>query len=273
MRAHRDLAQEAVMPGARGPGLGEAVDDLTAIAPNRCAALVAPQIERLTFAVIHAAIRRAGPRVMTYAVPPDAIDIVGQLRTGLAARPVSAAGLAAIYRYRDADQIRRNLHALASAGIIEQADDGAIRATGTGRALLAMMYESDAEAAAELWSAPRETVADLNELAGQLVVAAAASGGDAYAAVAPPYEPPGASPELLLHHRLAVLRYHRADAHAAAWQAAGHTVDTIRGLADGPQREGIEAETNRRAGLPYATLSAAERSRLLSGLTGLPGEP
>jgi hypothetical protein len=249
------------------------VDDLTAIAPDRCAALMAPQIERLTLAVIHASIKRAGPRLMTYGVPPDAIDIVGQLRTGLAARPVPAAGLAAIYRYRDADQLRRNLDTLASAGIIEQADDGAIRATDTGRALLAVMYQSGAEATAGLWSAHQETVADLNELARRLVAAAAASGGDAYAALAPPYEPTGASPELLLHHRLAVLRYHRADAHAAAWQAAGHTVDTIRGLADGPERERIEAETNRRAGQPYATLSAAERSRLLSSLTGLPGEP
>src|SRR5262249_12715715 len=94
--------------GARGrdarcqwAGLGEAVDDLTAIAPDRCAALVAPQIERLTFAVIHASIKRAGPRVVTYGVPLEAIDIVGQLRTGLAARPVSAAGLASVYRYRD----------------------------------------------------------------------------------------------------------------------------------------------------------------------------
>ena len=249
------------------------MDGQTAITPDRCAALGTPQIERLTFAVIHAAIKRAAPRLVNYGVPLDAIDIVGQLRTGLAARPVSAAGLAAFYRYRDADQIRRNLDTLASAGIIQQADDGAIRATDTGRALLAMMYESDAEAAAELWSAHQETVAELTELAGRLVVAAAASGGDAYAAVAPPYEPPDASPELLLHHRLAVLRYHRADAHAAAWQAAGHTVETIRGLADGPERERIEAETNQRAGLPYATLSAAERSRLVSGLTGLPGEP
>ena len=260
------------MPGARGSGLGEAVDDLTAITPDRCVALVAPQIERLTLAVIHASIKRAGPRVVTYGVPLEAIDIVGQLRTGLAARPVSAAGLAAVYRYRDADQVRRNLDTLASAGIIERADDGAIRVTGAGRALLALMYESGAEAAAGLWSGHRATVADLNELAGRLV-AAAASGGDAYAAVAPPYEPPGASPELLLHHRLAVLRYHRADAPAAAWQAAGHTVATIRGLAGGPACERIEAETNRRAGLPYAILSAAERSRLLSGLTRLPGEP
>jgi hypothetical protein len=249
------------------------VDDLTAMTPDRCAALVTPQIERLTFAVIRASIRRAGPRIVTYGVPLDAVDIVGQLRTGLAVRPVSAAGLAAIYRYHDAHQVRRNLNTLAGAGIIEQADDGAIRATDTGQALLALMYESSAKTAAELWSTHRETVTDLNELAGRLVVVAAPSGGDAYAAVAPPYEPPGASPELLLHHRLAVLRYHRADAHAAAWQAAGHTVDTIRGLADGPERESIEAETNRRAGRPYATLNAADRSRLVSGLTGLPGQP
>jgi hypothetical protein len=70
-----------------------------------------------------------------------------------------------------------------------------------------------------------------------------------------------------------VLRYHRADAHVAAWRAAGQTVDTIRGLADGPERERIEAETNRRASGPYATLSAAEQSRLVSGLVGLAGEP
>jgi hypothetical protein len=248
------------------------VDDLTAMTPDRCAALVTPQIERLTFAVIRASIARAGPRLVTYGVPLDAIDIVGQLRTGLAVRPVSAAGLAAIYRYHDAHQIRRNLNTLEDAGIIEQADGGAIRATDTGQALLALMYESSAKAAAELWSTHRETVTDLNELAGRLVVAAAPSGEDAYASVAPPYEPPGAGPELLLHHRLAVLRYHRADAHAA-WQAAGHKVDTIRGLADGPERESIEAETNRRAGRPYATLNAAERSRLASGLTGLPGQP
>jgi membrane-associated phospholipid phosphatase len=195
------------------------MDDLPAVTPDRCAALAAPQIQRLTFAVVHASIGRAGPRLMRYGVPPDALDVVGQLRTGLAAGPVSAAGLAAVYRYRDADEVRRGLGTLAAAKIIEEADDGAICATGTGRALLAMMYAAGAEAAAELWSGHRDTVAELSELAGRLVAAAAATGGDAYAALAPPYEPPGASAGLLLHHRLAVLRYHRADAHAAAWQA------------------------------------------------------
>jgi hypothetical protein len=82
--------------------------DRTEITPDRCAALVAPHPERLTFAVVHASIGRAGPRLMQYGVPIDAIDIVGQLRMALAARPVSATGLAAVYRYRDAETNRRN---------------------------------------------------------------------------------------------------------------------------------------------------------------------
>jgi len=36
------------------------VADLTAITPDRCAALVTPQIERLTFAVIRASIHERG---------------------------------------------------------------------------------------------------------------------------------------------------------------------------------------------------------------------
>jgi hypothetical protein len=51
------------------------------------------------------------------------------------------------------------------------------------------------------------------------------------------------------------------------------SVDTIRDLAAGPERDRIEAATNQGAGWPYATLSTAERSRLVSGLTALPGEP
>jgi hypothetical protein len=70
---------------------------------------------------------------------------------------------------------------------------------------------------------------------------------------------------------LSVLRYHRADAHAAAWQAAGLTSVTMRQLPSGPSRDAIEAETNRRAGVPYATLSPDERITFLAGLAALPG--
>jgi hypothetical protein len=89
--------------------------------------------------------------------------------------------------------------------------------------------------------------------------------------MAPPYEPADATVALLLHHRLSVLRYHRADAHAAAWQAAGVTGEAMKQMPAGPPRNAIEAETNRRAGVPYAVLSPDERIRLLAGLAALPG--
>ena len=45
----------------------------------------------------------------------------------------------------------------------------------------------------------------------------------------------------------------------------------MRQLPAGPVRAAIEAETNRRAGAPYTTLSADERVALLAGLAALPG--
>ena len=110
-----------------------------------------------------------------------------------------------------------------------------------------------------------------SQLAGRVVQAGLATGGDAYMTMAPPYEPADATVGVLLHHRLSVLRYHRADAHAAAWQAAGLTSEAMTQLPAGPVRAAIEAETNRRAGVPYATLSVDERVALLAGLAALPG--
>ena len=87
-----------------------------------------------------------------------------------------------------------------------------------------------------------------------------------------PYEPAGAAAAaLLLHTRLSVLRYHRADAHAAAWHAAGLTGAAIQQLPAGPARDAIKADTNRRAGPPYATLTPDERITFLAGLAALPG--
>jgi hypothetical protein len=67
------------------------------------------------------------------------------------------------------------------------------------------------------------------------------------------------------------LRYHRADAHAAAWHAAGLTGAAIQQLPAGPARDAIEAGTNRRASPPYATLTPDERITFLAGLAALPG--
>jgi len=133
------------------------------------------------------------------------------------------------------------------------------------------MYQASAQATGRLWSQHDNALAALNDLAGRVVLAGLATGGDAYLTMAPPYEPADATVGVLLHHRLSVLRYHRADAHAAAWQAVGLTSQAMMQLPEGPVRTAIEAETNRRAGVPYATMSVAERGALLTGLAALPG--
>jgi len=108
-------------------------------------------------------------------------------------------------------------------------------------------------------------------LAARAVRAAAVDGGDTFSLLAPSQEPADASEAALLSERLTGLRFHRFDAHVAAWRAAGLTADQIKALRNGPARAAIEAETNRRASTPYATLDPAERLELLAGLGALPG--
>jgi hypothetical protein len=264
-------------PGSSVPGrpsgnwYRRAVADLADVSPDRYAPLIAPVIERLTLAVVNKAMARAAGTPVPHAAAPGAMRMLGQLRTALLARSVTAAGLAAVYRYRDADEVRGDVEGLLAAGLIDKTDDDAIQPTGTGRAVLTEMYKVSADVARESWGSQEGSLAGLSDLAGRLVHAALATGGPAYAAMAPPYEPADATAALLLHTRLSVLRYHRADAHAAAWQAAGLTSMTMRQLPAGPSRDAIEAETNRRAGVPYATLSPDERITFLAGLAALPG--
>jgi hypothetical protein len=247
------------------------VPDVVDISPDRFARLIAPVIERLTLAVVTKAMARGASATAPTAVPPGAMRMFGQLRTALLARKVPTAALAAIYRYRDAGNVRRDLEGLHAAGLIDATDDGAIQATGSGRVVLTEMYKVSADMAGELWGGHEGSLASLSSLAGRVVDAALVTGGDAYLAMAPPYEPVGAASGLLLHTRLSVLRYHRADAHAAAWQAAGLTSASISQMAAGPVRDAIEAETNRQAGIPYTALDPDERMTFLAGLAALPG--
>jgi hypothetical protein len=66
------------------------------------------------------------------------------------------------------------------------------------------------------------------------------------------------------------LRFHRFDAHVAAWTAAGLTAAEVQALPPGPERDAIEAATNERAAAPYEALSRAERFAFVAGLGALP---
>lgn len=180
------------------------------------------------------------------------------LRFTLPLRPLPRTGLAVLYRYAS-DQERTLLQHL-DEGTLTEDGDGLLRLTDKGLEFVHHVYDLHAAAVARVWAG--HDLAGPAELVGRVLDAAERLPGGALELVAPPYEPEGTGPGLRLFNRLAALRYHRADAHAAAWRSVGLSASEIVDLRDGPERTAIEAETNRRASAPYGALSETERDTL-----------
>jgi hypothetical protein len=68
---------------------------------TRYAPLIAPVLERLTFAVVRMSVSHPATMSAPGGASAGAMRMFAQLRTALAARTVTAAGIAAVYRYRD----------------------------------------------------------------------------------------------------------------------------------------------------------------------------
>ncbi|WP_446218936.1 hypothetical protein [Micromonospora sp. IBHARD004] len=232
------------------------------------ARLIRPVIDRVYVGARWA----ARPRMEAfYAERGASLGFENSLFSGVLARPMPAEALADALVYTDGD-----MTAELAQGVTVVDADGTWHLTELGRELALFAQRATAEAAAELWSAGPSLLPGLAsaprlaDLVGRVLAAGLATGGPAFRAMAPAYEPDDASPAMLLTTRLGALRHHRADAHRAAWRAAGLTVEEIRALPGGPERQAIEAETDRRDEPAYAALSADERWELLAGLGALP---
>jgi hypothetical protein len=218
---------------------------------------------------------------LRHAVRPRIRELYGQrgLKPGLEIdlfyslldHPVPEAAVAARMVYWPFDPAAEE-----AAGLVERVD-GHWQLTGPGREIAVKSARIFAEDAERLWShrpSPSmpglDAVAAVLPLLGRLLEAGQATGGPAFHALTPVWEPSGASPSALLVSRVEALRHHRADAHRAAWAAAGLTVEQIQALGPGPERDAIEAETNRRDAPVYEALTAEERLVLLGGLGALP---
>ncbi|MEU4834239.1 hypothetical protein [Streptosporangium sp. NPDC023615] len=209
-------------------------------------------------------------------------DLLVDLRFVLPIRPLTPGGLAAVYRYNPLRRAEIDVHlaqgtldedaapdAVPGAGAPDAAEGGALRATPVTHAFITSLYEVHARVTEGLWAAQADRLPELADIAGRLVRAGAATGGAAFAQVAPPYEPAGTPPGVLLFNRLATLRYHRADAHAAAWARAGLTAAQMISLPPGPARDRIEVDTNHGAARPYEVLTTRDRQAFLLGLSAL----
>jgi len=228
------------------------------------AALVRPPIDR-----VYSSLRRASrPRVQQVAeasgVRPG---FVTDFHFGLLARPMPADGFNAVTTYRGGDMAD-----VLADGVATVDGDGSWHLTETGMLLAQDIQRAIGEGTAEHWAAvPAADVGELNRLLAVLLETGQTTGGPAFHALAPPYEPEDATPALIASSRLGALRHHRADAHRAAWQGAGLTLDELRALApDSDKRLAIEAETNRRDAPIYAALTEEERWKLLAILGTLP---
>ncbi|MEU3455804.1 hypothetical protein ABZ671_19735 [Micromonospora sp. NPDC006766] len=192
--------------------------------------------------------------------------------SGLLARPMPADALADGLVYTDGD-----MSAELAQGVLTVDAEGTWHLTELGRELALFAQRATGEAAEELWSSGPPmlpglaSVPRLAELVGRVLTHGMVTGGPAFHAMTPAYEPADASPAMLLTTRLGSLRHHRADAHRAAWRAAGLTAEQITALPDGPQRVAIEAETDRLDAPAYAVLTENEREELLAGMGALPG--
>jgi hypothetical protein len=235
------------------------------------AALIRPVIDRVYVGVRHAARDRIRGLYDELGLRPG---FESSFYFGLLARPLPAAGFAAVTTYSGWDMTDE-----LSQGVAEVDADGTWRLTELGRRLALAVQRELGDVATEFWDRkPIETmpglavVPRLAELIGRLLAAGDATGGPAFRAMVPVYEPPDAGPALRLTSRLGALRHHRGDAHRAAWAAAGLSLAQLRALPpDGQQRRVLEAETNRRDEPIYRALSSTERDELLAGLGALPG--
>jgi len=235
------------------------------------AALIRPVIDRVYVGFRTAGRERIRAVYDDYKVRPG---FESSFYFGLLARPMPADSFAAVTTYSGSDMTDE-----LAQGVADVDADGTWRLTGLGRELALAVQRTYGDWAAEFWDRkPIETmpglavVPRLAELVGRLLAAGQATGGPAFRAMAPVYEPPGATAALRLTSRLGALRHHRGDAHRAAWAAGGLTLAQLRALpAEGPQLRAIEDETNRLDEPIYQALSPQERDELLAGLGALPG--
>ncbi|MFG1649280.1 hypothetical protein ACGFIE_05090 [Micromonospora sp. NPDC049275] len=249
------------------------------LAPHRIAGLLAPAVDRTFHAGMLAGRHGGAAELGQRYGGPAATGLLVDLRTRLAAPggTVDGPGFAAVTRHADPVTVRRAVDKHMAYGMLHRHPDGTLSATERGAAFLGELYQVHAEVTEELWAGHDERVTRLVAALGRLLTYALVltdaddRDGSAFAALAPPHEPDGTLPGVLLLNRLGTLRHHRADAYAAAWTAAGHTASSVATLPYGPERLAIELETDRRAAGPYAALDAEERLEMLADLAALPG--
>lgn len=238
--------------------------------PVETAMLAAPLIDALRLTIAGGVVGHpgTGELLAEAGASPPAAQLFALLRGALGGRALGLDGVRATVRYVDPAQTDASLEELQSRGLVTVAA-GELRLTGRGAELQRRLADITCDVVDTLWASVHDETVRLEPLTDRALARVAADDGPAFHVLFPPYDPPRATPASRLAERLACLRFHRADAHAAAWQAAGLGLADVVGR-DEPLPPEIEDDTNLRASAPYGALAGAERRDLVRGLRLLP---
>jgi hypothetical protein len=237
----------------------------TTTSPLDCAIAAAPLIDRARLAIARGIAAQASPGDQSGLNEPAAA-MLAMLRHTLPDRAVTADQLRTVYAFHRDDQYTATQAELSRAGLI-RIDDDWIRLTDQGRVWIERLWRISDDVVTDLWDPVRDHVDALETLIPPVVARATAAPGPALSVFTPILDRPDSSSSTRVAERLTQLRFHRFDAHVAAWRAAG-TPPMDDTLPPG-MREQIEDETNRRAATAYEPISPHQRTNLLVHLASL----
>jgi Tfp pilus assembly protein PilF len=228
----------------------------------RTAIAMAEQLDRLVVGAHHRTRDTLRALHLVTERPPHfgtLVELRGLLLAGVAPDPV----IAGLFRYHPGTDAA--IAELVATGWLARTEGG-VTATPRATAVLDAQMTAAEIALYEVWGAPDELLARVEDVARCAVGTSEGPVFDALATV-----DVGGGPALRLFERLNALRQHRADAHAAAWQAAGLTATSAAALPlTDPVRRDVETTTNRIASRPYRRLSTVDRTGLVAALRQLP---
>jgi hypothetical protein len=194
---------------------------------------------------------------------PPHFGVLVELRVPLLAGPVSLTVVAGLFRY--VERIDDAIDDLVADGWLLRSAN-ALAATEDTVAVLDTMRFAAGQALDPVWGTPLDLMIRLRAVIEDAIGTSEGPVFDALAVLDPP-----AGVAVRLFERCNALRHHRADAHAAAWAAVGHTATSVAEVADtDPVRREVETATDRIASRAYRPLSTVERSELCSLLRRLP---
>ena len=258
----------AMVAQTDGPRSGEGPDGVDA---EEVAARIAPVVDSIRHAIASGIV----PQLMgsdyagRWGVSPPTVQGFSLLRHGLSGRSFPLEGFRAAVRYSPRDQVDAALTEMTTAGLVNINAD-TLTLAAQGRAAQEELWSITDRVVADLWTGYDDLASGLERLCDRALTRVADDPGLSFHVLYPPHVPATSTAPTRLAEQLSCLRFHRADAHAAAWRAAGFTIEQVTA----PNRtlpDSVEADTNARAARPYTALSPSERTELIDGLRTLPG--